>query len=103
MKVEHVERGRFIVTDQSGDRIVDVLCYEGSGKCDCWHFMPRRLADGRRVGLQVDIEDDKRAGTFKPGLKYQCSHIQAADRELLMMFKQQLLKQFPDNDLDTQT
>ena len=94
MTLRHDGRARFFVTFNTDEECyVDLLCYQGNGRCDCWQFIGPH---GLKQRLLAAIE----AGTFVPG-EYQCPHIRFADRELLRMFKAQLLKQYPDNDQDT--
>jgi hypothetical protein len=92
VQVELYERARFFVHSHGQTLTVDLLCYSGNGCCDCAHFLSR---------LKPEIERLMQSRQFKPGPEYKCPHITAADAVLLGMFKQQLLKQFPDNSIET--
>lgn len=89
MKIEHHERGRFIVTDQAGDHLVDALANDGFGQCDCWAFI-------RKGGIRDQLEDRRSGAEF--ALLSECPHITAANKALLDMFKKQLIKRFPDTN-----
>lgn len=85
-----VETGRatYIVTDQSGDRSVDLLRFDCNGQCDCWYF---------KKYLIQQIEAAKAGGCFVPGA-HTCPHIDFADKHFVMQCKSALAKQFPDNE-----
>lgn len=93
MKAEHFERGRFHVHSHGQVLTVDTLSNKGAGRCDCMHWTTR---------IQKAIEEAKSEKRFDPSSPaFKCPHIDAADRALLMMFKQSLRKQFPDNEIET--
>jgi hypothetical protein len=49
MQVEPYDRCRFLVTVHGNTFLVDLLGYDGNGKCDCWPFI-------RKDGLRDEIE-----------------------------------------------
>ncbi len=88
------EHGRacYIIHSHGEDFLVDTLCYGGNGCCSCVHFASR---------LKPEIERLMAAREFVPGPQFKCPHLEFADAELLQLFKQQLITQFPDTDLET--
>lgn len=87
MDIEPYGRGVFLVHVHGDTFTVDTLCNDGSGGCDCIHFLGH---------IKPAIEDARADKSFVPGRKYKCPHILAADDFLLSLFKRELRRQFPD-------
>lgn len=87
MHLENTGRGTYVVTSHGQDFCVDVLPHSGNGCCDCPHFLSR---------IKPEIERSKSDGTFHPGAKFRCPHINHAREHLLDLFIEQLNKTFPD-------
>lgn len=89
MQIENYGRGTFLVHCHGETFTVDVLCHEGSGACDCVHYLAR---------IKPEVERHQVAGTFEPGRTFKCPHIEACDQHLLQMFKAELNKIYPDTE-----